>query len=98
MDKAGTVEDQQDRETHLPNIFGSFCFQIDTFCNSNRLDDRSLTSKTTGWGAVMTGPDRSHTSKMTGLGAVMTGPDRSHTKVHSHFEKDIFNDDLKLHF
>ena len=32
--------------------------------------DRSLTSKMTGWGAVMTGPDRSHTSKMTGWGAV----------------------------
>ena len=42
----------------------------DTFCNSNRLDDRSLTSKTTGWGAVMTGLDRSHTSKMTGWEAV----------------------------
>ena len=28
--------------------------------------DRSLTSKMTGWGAVMTGPDQSHTSKMTG--------------------------------
>ena len=38
--------------------------------------DRSLTSKMTGWGAVMTGPDRSHTSKMTGWGAVC---DRSHT-------------------
>ena len=32
--------------------------------------DRSLTSKMTGWGAVMTGPNRSHTSKMTGLGEV----------------------------
>ena len=38
--------------------------------------DRSLTSKMTGWGAVMTGPDRSHTSKMTGWGAV---GDQSHT-------------------
>ena len=28
--------------------------------------DRSLTSKMTGWGAVMTGPDQSRTSKMTG--------------------------------
>ena len=41
--------------------------------------DRSLTSKMTGWGAVMTSPDRSLTSKMTSWGAVMTGPDRSHT-------------------
>ena len=50
---------------------------IVTFCNSNRLNDRSLTSKMTGWGAVMTGPDRSHTSKMTGWypvgGRLVTG-------------------------
>ena len=38
--------------------------------------DRSLTSKMTGWGAVMTGLNRSHTSKMTGWGAVC---DQSHT-------------------
>ena len=43
---------------------------IDKFCNSNRLCDQSLTSKMTGWGAVMTSPDRSHTSKMTGWRAV----------------------------
>ena len=35
--------------------------------------DWSLTSKMTGWGAVMTGPDRSHTSKMTGWGRFVTG-------------------------
>ena len=52
------------------NLATSQKLPIDTFCNSNRLDDRSLTSKTTGWGAVMTGPDRSHTSKMTGWEAV----------------------------
>ena len=39
---------------------------IDKFCNSNRLCDRSLTSKMTGWGAVGDRSDRSHTSKMTG--------------------------------
>ena len=40
-------------------------FIIDKFCNSNRLCDWSLTSKMTGWGAVMTGQDRSYTSTMT---------------------------------
>ena len=42
--------------SHMSKIF-------DTFCNSNRLCDRSFTSKMTGWGVVR---DRSHTSKMMG--------------------------------
>ena len=63
---------QLDYSDHQFSTAGIF----DKFCNSNRLCDRSLTSKMNGWGAVMTGPDRSHTSKMTGWGAVC---DRSHT-------------------
>ena len=55
----------------LASYFFFFISKIfDNFCNSNRPCDRSLTSKMTGWGAVMTGLDRSPTSKMTGWRAV----------------------------